>query len=73
MQIDATLILFTRYLHFLKKYVRKYELLIAKITYIVGGVLKETTTAPHIGEIEYRVTESNKDEQKLVKNSKDDV
>lgn len=40
--------------------------MIAKITYIVGGVLMETTTVLHIGEIEYRITESNKDEQKLI-------
>lgn len=66
MQIDATLILFTKHLKH-KRNSQKYEFLIAKITYIVGGVLMETTTALHIGEIEYRVTESNKDEQKLVK------
>ncbi len=27
----------------------------------------ETTTVLHIGEIEYRITEFNKDEQKLIK------
>lgn len=41
--------------------------MIAKITYIVGGVLMETTTVLHIDKIEYRITESNKDEQKLIK------
>jgi uncharacterized protein (DUF302 family) len=35
--------------------------------YIVGGVLMETTTILQIDNIEYRITEINKDEQKLIK------